>query len=112
MINKIQHGDVVALVLAAAAVSGDFVVQGDVGGVAVTSGAIGDTVSVDTDGIFELPKATGQAWAVGNSLYWDATNKVFTTSAAAGANKRAGIAMSVNVNADVTGYVKINPFIG
>lgn len=108
--NKIKRGERLDITLTAIAASGDVVVVGDILGVAVTGGAIGDTVAVDTEGVFDVPKATGQAWAVGNTLYWDATAKNFTTTSTS--NKRAGIAAAVQASGDVTGYVKINPFIG
>lgn len=108
--NKISRGERLDVVLGATTASGDVVVAGDILGIATIAGVSGDTVAIDTKGVFECPKATGQAWAVGNTLYWDATAKNFTTTSTS--NKRAGIAAAVQLSADTTGYVKINPFIG
>ncbi len=41
--------------------------------------------------VSDAPKATGEAWAVGASLYWDNANKRFTTTSAS--NTLCGVAI-------------------
>lgn len=43
--------------------------------------------------ITRAPKAASQAWDVGDAIYWDAGNSVFTTDDASGANALVGYAM-------------------
>lgn len=53
------------------------------------------------------PKATGEAWAVGVKIYWNATNGNFTTTAA-GATL-AGIVAETAASADTEGVVDLFP---
>lgn len=66
-------GEVYDYTATAAISSGDLVAMSDTVGVALADGAIGDTIAVRVEGVFELPKATGTALAQGKKLYLDAT---------------------------------------
>lgn len=44
------------------------------------------------------PKATGEAWAVGQAIYWNATNGNFTTTA--GGATKCGFALAPALSAD------------
>ena len=81
MQNKIQGTHLMSYTPAGAAVKGGDLVQlGDsFYGVAVKDRAVGETGIVDTDGVFELPKATG-AVTQGAPLYIGADGKVTTTA--------------------------------
>ncbi|WP_444668575.1 capsid cement protein [Cereibacter changlensis] len=48
---------------------------------AQTAAAAGAPVVLVTRGVFDLPKAGAQAWALGAAIYWDDTNKLCTTTA-------------------------------
>lgn len=67
--------------------------------------AEGETFNGDTEGCFEHAAATGQAWALGALVYWDDTNKVFTTSASG--NTKAGVAIAPKESAAAVGSVKL-----
>jgi predicted RecA/RadA family phage recombinase len=54
-------------------------------------------------GVVEHAKTSAQAWAVGATLYWDDTNKVFTTTATS--NTSAGFAAEAASNPSATGLV-------
>lgn len=56
----------------------------------------------------EAPKATGQAWAPGAKLYWDAVASNFTTTATA--NTLCGRVGAAAASADTTGTVLFNSF--
>jgi predicted RecA/RadA family phage recombinase len=60
-------------------------------------------------GTYNLPAATGQAWAEGAKLYWDDASKVFTTTV--GANTKAGVAAVAKLAAAATGQVRLIPTI-
>lgn len=80
MQNFIQSGKTLTLVAPAGGVkSGDFVAVGSLHGFAITDAAEGVPVSVSREGVYAAPKA-GVAVHQGDKLYWDAGNKVFTTS--------------------------------
>lgn len=53
-------------------------------------------------------KATGEAWAIGAALYWDNTNKRFTTTSSG--NTAAGFAGSIQESGDTTGTVLFRAF--
>lgn len=104
--RKVFDGFVLIMVALVATAVGDIVVFGDSVGVALTEGAIGENISVDTVGVYELPVADADAVAVGDVLYYDETNKVFTTDSNSGANVRGGIAWSTKAGG-VAGSVDI-----
>ncbi len=71
MLNKIQNGDKLHLVAAAAITGGSIVVAGGLVGVAVSDAAIGQTVAVELEGVYEFTKVTGsgKSFAVGDAVY-------------------------------------------
>lgn len=88
--KKLYDGMVLSMVALVATTLRDVVVFEDSVGIAQTSGEIGDTISVDTVGVYEFPTVDAEAIAVGTVLYWDATLKVATIDDDAGANVRIG----------------------
>lgn len=60
----------------------------------------GDTIVAMPDGVYELTKASGDAFAREDPVYWDDTAKEATVDAAAGANKFIGHAEIAAVAAD------------
>lgn len=84
--------------------AGDVVVLGNRIGVAATDIAAGATGSVATCGVFEFDKATG-AMALGDCVYWDATNKKITSTASS--NTPAGYVIKAQVSADTKVLVSI-----
>lgn len=59
------------------------------------------------NGEFDIPAATGQAWAEGALLYWDDTAKVYTTTV--GSNQKAGYATAAKLSATATGRISLIP---
>jgi len=72
--------------------AGDVIVAGELVGVAVGPIAAGRTDGLCVDGVVDFAKATGSGTAVseGAKVYWDAGNKVATTSDGGGANRYIG----------------------
>jgi predicted RecA/RadA family phage recombinase len=61
---------------------------------------------VELEGVYNAqPKATGEAWAVGQKVYYDAGNARFTTTAST--HVWAGWAFEVAQSAATTGVVKL-----
>lgn len=86
--------------------SGDIVVCGDLLGVATVKGTEGQEIAVALEGRWkDVKKKTGEAWAQGAKLYFDAGTKEATTSSASGANKFLGYAAKKALSGDVLGEV-------
>ena len=103
---KIQDGDVIDYVATAAIAVGDVVDLTTRVGVAYDDAAIGDTIAVDLEGVFEVTATTADAVAVGAQLYFDTTAREVTTTVAS--NIPAGMAATGKTGA-VAGsvYVRI-----
>lgn len=70
MKNYIQPGMNLEVVAPAAVSSGDGVMVGDLFGVAAGDAVSGATVVLVTEGVFELPKASGAVLSQGEKCYW------------------------------------------
>ena len=69
MKNYVHDGETLALTLTEEAHSGRPVLIGDIFGVAVTDGKVGQSIAVTIEGAFILQKTTG-AIAQGDKVYW------------------------------------------
>ena len=108
MKNFIQPGKVIdAIAPSGGVVSGLVYVLGSLIGVAAVTVAQGEAFTMDTEGVFLLPKTSAQAWTVGAKIYWDGTNKVATTTSSG--NTLIGIAVEAAVNPSGFGKVKLGP---
>lgn len=88
--------------------SGDGALVDGVFGVADGDYSSGDSGEFHTEGVWELTKVGSQAWTVGQSIYWDNTNKRCTSDAAAG-RKIGSCTEAVGSGAGETlGNVKLN----
>lgn len=100
----VQPGDTLTLTSPYDVASGAGVLVGAVFGVALIAALTGAPVEAKRTGVFDLPKATGQAWvAFTTKLYWDNTNKVVTSTASA--NVLIGVAAATQASGDATGRV-------
>ena len=64
-----QEGNVLPMVATAAVKSGDLVTVGKLVGVALNDAAIGETYQLDLAGVYEVPKTSALAFAVGAIAY-------------------------------------------
>lgn len=106
MKNFIKPGCMMTVPAPADTLSGDLVVIGALFGIAATSALTGVDVEVKCGGVYDLAKAAGQSWTVGAAVYWDATAKVITTTAAT--NLKVGVVAGAAVSAAVVGRVRLN----
>lgn len=108
--NYVQPGKVIDVTLTAAVTSGDVVIVGQTLGVALEDGAIGDEVSVQVDGVFEVPKKSAAVFAAGESLVWDVSATGFDDnqfSAGTGdVSGAAAVAFKAGANGETTALVK------
>lgn len=114
MNNYIGPGNSVTVVMPYAVNAGSGVLKGGLFGVAVNTYASGATGQMDTGGIFTaLVKAsgTGEAWAVGDRLYWNDTNKNLTKNSTG--NFAVGVALeAVGTAVLAAGEVLVRPSAG
>lgn len=107
----IALGDTEEAVLSAAATPGDVVQTPDLlAGIVQGVGqyASGDTVPVLTDGIIDLPVATGTTFTNGVAVEWDNTNKL-VVAATAGTFK-LGQAYGAKISGPTRMKVRINRY--
>lgn len=70
-----------------------------------TAGAAEENVYVYEAEISGAPKATGEAWAIGQALYWHVANGNFTTTST-GATA-CGFALEARLTGDTTGGLQL-----
>ena len=90
MKNYVQPGNTITITAAGNITSGQLVVSGFLVGVANADAATGEQVELDINGVFELPKVSGDSFAVGNRLYWNGS--ALTNAAGTGSRAMVGIA--------------------
>lgn len=96
----------------AALASGDARVVSQEVGIAHDDIANGEDGVLHMEGVWRVPKATGQAWVRGEAVNVD-VNGEFTTGAAGGGGLTgAGIVWADAASGDTTGEVKINQRAG
>lgn len=64
---------------------GDVVVVGTIAGVDVTGGDADELGALDISGVFDVLKTDASVFAVGATVYWDATGNPFVGTAGTGA---------------------------
>jgi len=107
MKNYVQDGRVITVPAPADLLSGAGAIVGSIFGVAQTDAKSGADVPLVVEGVFELPKVSALAIAIGDKLYWDATNKQVNKTSSG--NSLIGYATSVAANPSATVYVRLNP---
>jgi predicted RecA/RadA family phage recombinase len=103
--NFIQQGNILQHTAGADIVSGDLVIIGVIAGVALTDIAEGASGSVQINGVFSLPKASG-AITQGALVYWDDDPGQVTTTASE--NTLIGVAASAAASGDATAEILLN----
>lgn len=103
----IQPGKVLELTAPYQRNGGEGALVGAVFGVAVATVASGVTGGFHTEGVFSLAKTSAQAWAQGQVIYWDNTNKRLDSASTVG--PRVGFATAAAANPSSTGTIKLDP---
>jgi len=108
MKTYVQPGNTITLSAPYDVTSGDGLLVGAIFGIASGDALTGSEVEVVTTGVFDLTKAASQAWAVGDKVYWDNTNRVATKTATA--NTLIGVAVLAvgGTASETTGRVRLN----
>jgi predicted RecA/RadA family phage recombinase len=107
MKNFVQSADTLRLTAPYTVTAGQGALVNDIFGVAagdVTSGSVGSFAVV---GAYSLAKTSAQAWAVGETIYWDNTNKRCDNTPTAGFVK-IGTCIEAASNPSSTGKVRLD----
>lgn len=107
MRNQIQKGANLTLPAPANVVSGELVVIGAIFGVAAGNALSGEPVDLVTGEVFELPKVSALAIAIGDKVYFDSATKLVNKTSAG--NTYVGVATSAAANPSGTVNVRLNP---
>lgn len=99
--NFVQPGGTITVIAPYAVASGGGVKVGSLIGVALADAALNAPVETRREGVFDLAKATGEAWTQGAKVYWDDTNRRLTTTA--GSNTLVGAAVQAQAAGDTIG---------
>jgi predicted RecA/RadA family phage recombinase len=92
---------------AGGSVSGRPVIIGSLIGIASVTAVATTPIAIQTTGVYTLPKTSALAIAIGDKLYWDATNNVVNKTASG--NTLIGTAVSVAANPSDTVDVLLGP---
>lgn len=106
MKNFVQPGENLTVPAPYDRLSGEALLLGTIVGIAQGDVASGDEVVIVRRGVFDHAKTSAQAWTLGAKIYWDDTNKVFTTTASG--NILCGAAVAVAANPSSTGRVLLD----
>ena len=79
--NHVATGEHFDHTASGAVAAGDFVLMGTMIGVSLNTLSTGQTGPVKVNEVFTAPKLSTDVMAQGAQLYWDNTNKRFTTTA-------------------------------
>jgi predicted RecA/RadA family phage recombinase len=107
MKNFVQDGAVITVPAPADVTSGKIVVIGALIGVAQKAAVSGADVPLLTKGVVSYAKTSALAIAIGDKLYYDATNNVVNKTASG--NTLVGIAVSVAANPSPRVDLKLGP---
>lgn len=111
MDNYIQPGKALTVTMPDAKTKGDGVQVGTkLFGVAVETYTSGAEGVMWTEGVFDLAKTTGQAYAAGAAVWWNDTTAKVTSGT--GANIEAGVVVQAAASSDTTARVRIGPIPG
>ena len=106
MKNATSAGENITVTSPEAVTAGRLLQVGKIVGVAQFDAAISADVVLVRRGVFDLTKASGQAWTLGAALYWDNTAKNVTTTVST--NALIGAAFAVAASGDVVGSVLLD----
>ncbi|MEM7223006.1 MAG: DUF2190 family protein [Pseudomonadota bacterium] len=111
MKNFIQPGDVLTVAApTGGVVSGGVVLINKMLGIAAFDAAEAAEVEVAVAGVFEVPKKSTDAPAVGALLYWDTANGEMTTTASG--NTKAGYAAEAAGSGATVVKIRLTPGVG
>jgi len=106
MRNHIQPGNTLTLPAPADVLSGAGVLIGSIFGVSNGDAESGNPVDIDVVGVFDLPKVSALAIAIGDKVYWDNSTRLVTKTASG--NTLIGAAVTAAANPSPSVNVRLN----
>lgn len=107
MINFVQPGGIIEITAPTGGVTSGSPVQiGGIVGIGAKTVLVSESVNIQVEGVFDVSKVSAQAWAEGQSIYWDNTAELMTTVKG---GIWAGIAVAAAANPSSTGRMRLNP---
>ena len=106
MKNFVQKGENLTVPAPADVISGQGVLVGSIFGIAAETVLSGADVDLVTVGVFEMPKVSALAIAIGDKVYWDSAAKLVNKTASG--NTYIGVATSAAANPSATVNVRLN----
>lgn len=103
MKNHVQPGNNLTLPAPADVLSGELVVIGSIFGVAAGDALSGEPVDLVTGEVFDLPKVSALAIAVGDKVYFDSATKLVNKTSSG--NTLVGVAVTAAANP--SGFVNV-----
>ncbi|HAI58583.1 MAG TPA: hypothetical protein DCM32_01720 [Xanthomonadaceae bacterium] len=108
--NFLQPGDTLDIVAAANLTSGTPIAVGALAAVPLSTVLSGQPCAVRVQGVFQVPKAAGTAFTVGQRVNFRPGSNAFTLATpAAGDLLGAGIAVAAAAAGDTTCQVRLSP---
>ena len=104
--NYYQDGDIIDFIATADVKSGELVIKGKIIAVSITDIKSGEVGAVKRTGVWSLPKEADKVFTQGEEAYYDATNKVITTTTSG--TTKVGIAAYPSTSSDTEVNVLIN----
>jgi predicted RecA/RadA family phage recombinase len=108
MKNFVQPGDTITIPAPADVTSGGVVVSGSIVGIAAGDAESGDSVDVKTTGVFDLPKVSALAIAVGEIVYYDSGTKLVNKTSSG--NTKVGVAVKASANPSASARIRLTGF--
>jgi predicted RecA/RadA family phage recombinase len=106
MKNFVQNGDVITVIAPYAVTSGQGVQVGALFGVAAYDAAIGASVEIVPEGVFDITANTADTGTQGTKMYWDNTAHRLTTTATS--NTLVGALTVAKSGSDTTARVYLD----
>ena len=106
--NHIQKGDVVTCVAPVGGVAGGAPVKiGNIIGIANKTTLDGETFELFVTDVWDVAALSGLVIVVGDTLYWDDTNKEFNKTSTG--NTKAGFAVTASPSGTTSVHIRLTP---
>lgn len=108
--NNVYEGEFITIAAPYAVSSGEGAKSGQIFGIAAHDADNAATVSLATEGVFDILKETDAEFSVGDIAYWDDVNKDVSPDAAivGQGNTKIGVVVMDAAAADATVRVRLN----
>jgi predicted RecA/RadA family phage recombinase len=106
MKNYVQKGENLTVPAPADVLSGEGVLVGSIFGIAAETALSGADVDLVTEGVFDMPKVSALAIAIGDKVYFDAATKLVNKTSSG--NTLIGVATTAAANPSGSVNVRLN----